>query len=194
MKRTVIVLLCLLVSGCVSIPLSTMWRLSQFTADDLANLDPAGLGVAVDLPDALSLDSARTALKIDLYRETETGEEDTLLAEIARLTTVETGRQVITPLRPASDGRHWHVMRLDSEAQASFRRFQHGFQKRWSPDDGKYFRLVVNPHFSGEDSLTGAHEITVALRLDPADGWFVLLDEAEMDFDELRRADTDSQQ
>lgn len=148
-------------------------------------LDPAGLGVAVQMPDELALDDELVTFNIELFRRDD-DEDQLVLEERASLETVEIGQQVITPLAAASVGRHWHVLRLPLEAQESFRQFQRNFDTFWNEEGEKHFRVTVNPKFANEDSLTGSHRITVALKLDDEDGWFMMFRNAKFDFDELR--------
>jgi hypothetical protein len=53
--------------------------------------------------------------------------------------------------------------------------------------------MSVNPRFANEESLVGKHEVTVALQLSRTDGWFVLLKNAEFEFDDVdvRNASSD---
>lgn len=185
-KRIVLLLAVLSLAGCASMPLGTMWRMMNFTPQDFVALDPAELGVAIKLPDALALDDELVTFDVELYRgEGETAE--LLLRESAQLESVEKGRRTITPLPPADTGRHWHVLKLPAGSHAAFRNFQHEFDSLWHQEDNSgSFRINVNPKFVNQDSLTGAHEITIALRFAESDGWFDLVRDATFDFDEMR--------
>lgn len=186
-KRVVLLGTLLTLAGCASIPLGTMWRMMNFTPQDFVALDPAELEVAIKLPDALALDDELMTFDVELYRgEGEAAE--LLLRETAQLESVEKGRRTITPLRPADVGRHWHVLRLPAGSHAAFRNFQHEFDRLWQLEDNTgSFRINVSPKFVNHDSLTGAHEITVALRFAETEGWFDLVRDATFDFDETRR-------
>jgi hypothetical protein len=126
-KRSLALVLVVTITGCASVPLSTMWRLRNFTPQDVAILDPEDIGVAVQLPDELTLDEDRVTFNIQLFRKAD-DDRELALEERADLETVEVGQRVITPVPAARDGRHWHVLKLSEEALASFRRFQMQFQ------------------------------------------------------------------
>lgn len=186
-KRLILFLAILSLVGCASIPLGTMWRMMNFTPQDFVALDPAELGVAIKLPDALALDDELVTFDVELYRG-EGKDATLLLRESAQLESVEKGRRTITPLPPADPGRHWHVLRLPAGSHSAFRNFQNEFDRLWQQEDNSgSFRINVNPKFVNQDSLTGAHEITIALRFMQTDGWFDLVRDATFDFDEIRR-------
>lgn len=185
-KRLVLLLALLSLAGCANIPFGTMWRMMNFTPQDFVALNPAQLGVAINLPDALALNEELVTFDVALYRG-EGEDAELLLRESAQLASVEKGRRTITPLPPADPDRHWHVLKLPTETHAAFRKFQDEFDRLWQQEDNSgSFEISVNPKFVDQDSLKGTHEITIALSFSEEEGWFDLVRDAPFDFDEMR--------
>lgn len=58
-----------LVGGCVSVPLSTLWKMRNFGPQDLLQLDPAALRVAATTAEGVQPDPAKTTLRIGLVEK-----------------------------------------------------------------------------------------------------------------------------
>ena len=102
-----------LLAGCMSVPLSTMWQLRSFSAEDLAAIDPAELRVASLVePGPSRLDPTRSKLTLTL--DTKAGAPE-VHAFGLRLAQVQGG-----PIMPADDPR-WQVLELDAGGLAAMR-------------------------------------------------------------------------
>lgn len=58
-----------LAAGCVSVPLSTLWKMRRFGPQDLLQLDPAALRVAATTAEGVQPDPAKTTLRIGLVEK-----------------------------------------------------------------------------------------------------------------------------
>ena len=121
-------LLGIALGGCDSIPLSTLWHMSGFSADDIAQLDARQIRAAILLPDGYSLKPGEELLKMDL---TETEAEDSPgLHYSGQLTRVATGRTIPLDV-PAADARHhWELYRLDPAELPALQAFQTQYIER----------------------------------------------------------------
>ena len=60
-----LLVLCLFVGGCGSVPLSTMWRLRNFKTNDIVNLDPNEIKVNIQIPEESGCDPNYAYLTIE---------------------------------------------------------------------------------------------------------------------------------
>lgn len=58
-----------LAGGCVSVPLSTLWKMRDFGPQDLLQLDPAALRVAATTAEGVQPDPAKTRLRIGIIEK-----------------------------------------------------------------------------------------------------------------------------
>ena len=66
MNRAVLLLLCLWLGGCVSIPLSTIVRMSTFDEQDFVALNPDVVRVRITLPQVFKLDAGQSSLGVKI--------------------------------------------------------------------------------------------------------------------------------
>lgn len=104
-----------LLAGCTSIPLGTLWKMRDFGKDDLAAIDPQALRVAGLVEPGPLLDPARSVLTLTLTLTPEQGppERHAFGLRNARLYSAQ--------LVPAGDPR-WQIFELDDTGRAEMRR------------------------------------------------------------------------
>lgn len=108
----------LLITGCASIPLSTLWQMRNFDAADLATVQPRDVRLAglVD-PVPLSIDPAHSQLELRLTPRVE-GASD----EYYRFDLRET--QVYDPRLTPERNPRWQVFALDDASVVTWTRLQ----------------------------------------------------------------------
>lgn len=105
-----IVLLAAVVTGCASVPLSTLWAMRDVGPEDLADIDPAGLRLAVRMePDGVRVDADRSTLRLTLSPRRENA-EPVVVAMGLRPSAVPTAGLV-----PAGES-GWQVFGLDGDS------------------------------------------------------------------------------
>lgn len=109
-----LVLACLLLVGCTSIPLSTLWKMRSFDAADLAAVQPGDVRLAgLVEPAPMRIDPARSKLELQLTPRT-----DGLPVEKYRFGLRET--QVYDPRLNPSRNSRWQVFALDDAGLATW--------------------------------------------------------------------------
>lgn len=185
MKRLSGVALVVLLAGCASIPFSTIWKMSSFSREDLAIIDPAIIGAAVELPENIPLDRDNVALRIEVFEQENNAAP--VLEVKANLETQRTGRDVHPQLPLSANNRNWHLLELDAEGITAFREFQREFSKLIERHDDKLtFRISVYGGFGKALERDEPFEASVWLDLDQPDDWFTLIDRHQFDPRELR--------
>lgn len=162
--------LLLLLGACASIPLSTMWRMRNFGAAELAAIDPAALRVATRMePAQLRLDPAKAQLVLALTPRA--GGPDEVHAMQLREASVANGDLV--PGDPAD----WQVFRLAEHSAAMLREAVPRFTRDMDADyTGATFSVKFG--FTDAGALAGrdALRATVRLALAADQQAFTLLD------------------
>jgi hypothetical protein len=145
----------LMLAGCSSIPLSTLWQLRGFTGDRLTALEPARLRVAarVDSP-AMRLDPHGMRLSLEfISRDTAVVERHEFSLRPAK---------VFDAVLTAPAGRPWTVLELDDAGLQAMR----VLQPKLSDAKARYseFTFSVSSSFDGP-LPTGTREIVMSVRL-----------------------------
>ncbi len=158
-------------AGCASIPLSTMLRMRTFDEAKFAALDPDELRVRVTLSQGFVLDPGRCAVNVNVQSKKRSYREGfTLTEESVAASTVSTS--LFASAKPA---RAW-VLRLADSSKPKFRDLQPmiGTGPTDAIDLDVHVAVPVRPQ-----GATSART-RVGLRLSEADGWFTLIDGAEL--------------
>ena len=166
----------LLLAGCASVPLSTLWKMRDFDARTVQQLEPAALraAIAIEPTAAPKRDSVR--LQLELTRAD--GGTDT--HAFALEPSGEAG--------PRDDNRDYSVWKLDAAGRDALTRVQQALRVAEQADVEAYsaasFSVTFNPDFGGvsPDSAT----LWVQLHLDPEDGWLLLFDEVVVEIAHVR--------
>lgn len=172
---------CLALAACVSVPLSTMVRMSSFDERDFVALDPDVLRVRIKLPEAFVLDPSRSALAVDITADAGVHHgEFTLDPEAAEKVPLSTG-----PFSGDTTGTAY-TLKLSAESRKAFRRLQ-AFVERGPPGQVSIRIIPILSAFPGDaDSVN----VWIDLQLSPSQGYFTLVDAAEVPMDAIREAST----
>jgi hypothetical protein len=158
-------------AGCMSIPVSTLWRLRSFDIDDLLALNPADLRAAV-----LSDPRVRFAyvdLNITLQLKAQ-AEERTVI----RLDALQKGD---ARLERAADNRRWTIFALDAAGIAAFDRLRQGLARARGQSGGSLTLGVSTKEAEVPPDLATRLPLRLDLLLDSKEGWFTLLRETTFD-------------
>lgn len=179
MPRLATALLCLGLAGCASVPLSTMVRMSTFDHRDFVALDADVLRVRVTLPQAFVLDTAKSWLGVEISSPagSHTG-EFRLTQEMMQPREVAAG--VFSDDLPATA----YTLKLADPSRAEFRRLQ-AFVAQGRPGN---VTIRVVPILSSFPPDAPSTRVWIDLQLAAAQGFFTLVDGAELPMDKIREA------
>jgi hypothetical protein len=161
----------LFVAGCTGVPLSTMWKMRGFDAADFAQLDPAAVRAAIQLPEDLAVAADSVQLDVTLGRGEGASHHAIPLREIA------SGRTV-AGLPAAKPGLTWRLLDVAPENLDDFRALQAAMGSRAAaPGDttsGKGLTISVGCRFEEAPDLADAIPVEIRLQLDESEGLFTL--------------------
>ncbi len=177
MKRTVILLVVgLIFGGCYAVPLRTMWRLRNFSAQNVASIDPNKLRAKIILPVDMLLKPGASHIVIGFTDDKGHGDSYKFPLEIVE-------REEIT------QGLFWKklvslsTLRLSRQAVSDFVRFQKGLQTK----ERKHERasVYVSSAFdrsepSKEGETPKPFELSILLKLSAEEDYFTLIDKAKI--------------
>lgn len=167
-------------TGCASVPLGTMMRMSTFNERDFARLDPDVIRVRVTLPEGFSLNAQASTLGVRIGSAA--GVHDSgfeLEQEAAQAAVVADG--LFARSKP---GTAW-TLRLAAPSKERFRELQ-AFVARARADE---IVIRVNPRLTAAPASATTVNVWVDLLLSRAQGWFTLLDAAPVSLERIRRTD-----
>ena len=174
--RAACILAALAMAGCMSIPLATMWQLRNFSAEDVAAVDPAALRVATLVePGNARFDPSRSKLTLTLARKSGTAEPHVFGLRAA---SVQGGAIV-----PTADPR-WQVLELDAQGRAAMRALQPRLAKIREHYTGATFDVSMK---LDEDIPVDVDDVRFSVRLQLAadQAPLVLFDRARIPVDRV---------
>jgi len=177
MKRIVILLVAgLIFVGCSAVPLRTMWRLRNFSAQNVASIDPNELRARIILPVDMPLKPGSSNIVIGL--KDDKGHSDSYKFP---LEVIE--REEITQGLFRKKTVMMSTLRLSPQAVIDFVRFQEGLQAK----ERKHTSASVNVSsaFDGSGPLKEGQtpkpfELSILLKLNADEDYFVLIDKAKV--------------
>jgi hypothetical protein len=176
-RPTAIVLLCLALASCASIPLSTIARMSHFDESDFATLDANAVRIRIALPQGFELDAANSRLRVKLVSGTREREDRfDLEAELVEPGT--RGGGLFSAPVPCTV----HVLRLTGPSRKTFGELQ-AFATEGRID---VIDIGVRPAFAAMPEGATSVTVWIDLLLSPSDGWFTLMDGARVELGVLR--------
>jgi hypothetical protein len=161
----------LLLASCLSVPVSTIWRLRNFSIEDFAALDPQQLQAAVRTDSRVRIEAIDVVIVVQSQGRTLT--EQTLRLQQAL--------QFDPRLEPAAKGRRWFVYGLrqqDAETFSAVRRRILALPR----NDGSAVSVRFAPAQSFVPAeLERALPIRIDVQFDAREGFFTVLRETAVD-------------
>lgn len=176
MKRRALLALAALVAGCSAVPLSTMWRLRSFSADQLFALDPTQLRAAA------RVDSRATMTNVTISLEVEPADGSPR-------------RTYLLPLeQPVSDprlersppDRRWFAFALSRPGLSEYQRIKREYASVSKGSRGTV-KIAASDDGSIPPELKRAFPLRVDVLLDPAEGYFTLISETKLDLSQQKK-------
>ncbi|MEP5766228.1 MAG: hypothetical protein ABJ308_16640 [Halieaceae bacterium] len=180
MNRVCALILLLTISSCSSVPLSTMARMSTFDAEDFVALNPDELQVKVILPEGFELDTETSWLGIDM--SSSAGQHQGVFD--LREKSVESG-EISTgffsePVQSTS-----YLLSLTESSRVKFTDLQQFVGKATA--DAVSIRVV--PKLASRPKDATSVNISVDLRLSESQGFFTLVDSAQLPLGRLMESE-----
>lgn len=176
MKRRALLAVALLLAGCSSVPLSTMWRMRSFDADQLFALDPTELRVAARVDERAVMRNATLSLDIDPADKSG-----------RRAYVIPLEQPVSDPrLERAPADRRWFAFALSKQGLAEYQRIKQEYR---SIPKGSRSTLKISASDDGTipPDLKRDFPLRVDVLLTPAEGYFTLIRETRLDLSQQRK-------
>jgi len=177
MKRTAILLMAVLFfGGCSAVPLRTMWRMRNFSAQNVASIDPNELRAKIILPVDMPLKSDSSNIVIGLTDDNGHSDSYKFKLEIVEREDITQGlfRKKSTTIS---------TFRLSPHVVSDFVQFQKGLQTK----ERKHGKASVNISFDFDrsESLKNGEtlkpfELSILLKLKANEDYLTLIDEAKI--------------
>ena len=177
--------LCLLLWGCVSVPLSTLVRLRAFDERDFSALEADELRVKIQLPEGFGLDAEQSGLGIEIRSAAGVHDATFELDE-----EIVHGVPLPGSLFSSSGTGTEYVLRLSAPSTGKFRELQ-AFVTRARTED---INVKVVPKLSSYPEDATSVKVWISLLLSPTQGYFTLVDGATISLGKLRERRQGAQQ
>lgn len=183
MIRIALLLLSLGMSGCVSVPLSTIVRMSTFDERDFVQLNPDVVRVRIKLPQGFTLNAGKSSLGVNITSAAGVHYgEFKLDQEMAERTQLSKG--MFSEETPGTA----YTLRLSAASRKEFRKLQ-AFVSRGHPGE---IVIAVAPRLSSFPKDVASVNVWIDLLLSESQGYFTLVDAAEIPLEKIREASTGS--
>lgn len=172
-RRGWLALAVLAVAGCLSVPVSTIWKLARFDRAALLAIDPGDLRAAALIDQRATM--KEVTMKVTL------APKDGQPVEYQVLLTEPVNRDARLPAAPK--GRRWEVFALTPDGQRDFLRIREDALKLPAGSSltlGLSAREGIVP-----PELTRSFPLRLDLLLDAKEGWFTVLKDTELDLTRL---------
>ena len=176
MKRRSLLALALLAGGCTSVPVSTMWRLRSFNAEQLFALDPAHLRAAA------RVDSRATMKNVTISLDVEPPD-----GSARRTYLIPLEQPVDDPRleRPPAN-RRWFAFGLSKPGLAEYQRIKREYASVAKGSRGT-LKIAAADDGTIPPDLKRAFPLRVDVLLDPAEGFFTLISETKLDLSQQKK-------
>jgi hypothetical protein len=177
MKRTIILLaVALIFSGCSAVPLRTLWRLRNFSVQDVTSIDPNELRARIILPVDMPLKPGGSNIVIGLTDDK--GQSDSYKFPLEIIEREEITHGLFRKKHVAMS-----TLRLSREAVSDFERFQKELQTK-ERKHGRASVYVFSAFDRSESSKEGEapkpFELSILLKLCEEEDYFTLIDKAKV--------------
>jgi hypothetical protein len=170
MKRRALLAATALLAACSSVPVSTMWRLRNFTPDKLFELDPTELRAAAYVDTRAVMKNAKIELDITPAD-----------GSPVRTYVIPLDQPVSDPRleRPAPD-RRWYAFALSPQGLAEYQRIKREYAMVPKGSRGTLKISAADDNATPPD-LKRSFPLRIDILLDPAEGYFTLISETRLD-------------
>jgi hypothetical protein len=179
LRRIASTALCLWLSGCVSVPLSTIVRMATFDERDFVQLDPDVIRVRLKLVEGFVLDPGKSTLGVKIASEA--GDH---FGEFKLDKVTESRAELAKGMFSSDVMGNEYTLKLAAQSKKEFRKLQ-SFVGKGRPGQVTIFIAPILSSYPKEARTTN---VWIDLLLSVDDGFFTLLDGAEVPMGGIRAA------
>jgi hypothetical protein len=169
LKSLTVLTAALLLGGCTSVPVSTMWKMARFDRAELLAIDPAQLRAAALIDTRATMKHVTITAKLTPAGGTPT--------EYAIALTAPVERDTRLPNAPA--GRRWEIFGLTPAGQRDFLRLRESALQ--APKGSELAVSVSAREGTVPPDLAKGFPLRLDLLLDAQEGWFTVLKDSKID-------------
>lgn len=174
--RTTVLLMVLMLCGCMSVPLATMWQMRNFEASDLMQVQPEQIRLAGKIdPAPIAIVPARSHLALVLVPRAQGA------ADVQYEFGLRNARLSESGLVPSADPR-WQVFELDDKGIAAWKRLQPELINLKANYQGATFKFEFKTE-GNAPAGTDAWITSARLQLGPSQQPLTLMDRARIPID-----------
>lgn len=176
MKRRALFAFAALLAGCASVPLSTVWRLRSFGAEQLFALDPTQLRAAARVDARASMKNVTIGLEV---KPADGSPSRTYLIPLEQ--------PVHDPrLERAPADRRWFAFALSPKGLTEYQRIKREYASIPKGSHGTV-KIAASDDGAVPAELKRAFPLRVDVLLDPAEGYFTLISETRLDLSQAQK-------
>lgn len=176
MKKILLFIISLSLCGCTSIPIATMVKMSTFGWEDFQAINSEEVKVKITVPDGFVLNADKSWVGVDVNSSSGAHYGVFNLEEFERPYS-EQQKNFFTNKKVTV-----YNLRFDSLSKDKFDQLQ-GFLSHSEADD---IAIRVVPKLDSFPTTAKNVEVSIDIQFSSADGYFTLIDKAELSLDKLR--------
>lgn len=179
MHRIATILLILLVSGCASIPISTMLKLSSFDEDSFLLLEGEQVRAQVAVSQPYTINFDKTKLTLDT--ETDLGTRH-FAFPLTLLSETEIPEEI--GFFSSRKAQTQYTFKISDEGLTNFTELQRAIEEKQRAQSKAGFSFMVSAGFNEEPLPNEIIVVSINLQLSEEDGYFALIENAEIEVEE----------
>lgn len=172
----------MLLAGCLSIPISTLYKLSTMSDEDVLAMNPAELRAAVELPDDVPVDPKKIVVGFCFVKD---DNDPVGIGGRWPVQQIASGRYVAAGLPTAPVGRTQYLFRASDEAQAKL----NTILATARADRKAYGKAKIDIRLDAGDAPAAIKSYRTSgwFLISPRQGYLKLLDDYTVDLEALRK-------
>lgn len=174
MKKIIIILAFMILQGCSSIPLSTMWKMKSFDQDDFTQISPQHLRAKLRINKQITINDESLTLFFSFKSDSEELEEELALKLLS------TSSNKVARWFSEDEQEYSYEFRLNEASMRAFKRIQQSsIAKRINNKEEREVNFSATWKLG--DNKPEIYKFSIDLQFDPKDGYFTLLEGVELD-------------
>ena len=174
MKKIIVIFIFFVLSGCANIPLTTLFKFSTFDESDFVAIDGSQIKSKITISEPLTISEEKSKLSVNIENNLGSRQFTFPLVLVSEKKIPE--EKGFFTSKPAQIEQ---VFKISEQGLVSLNDLQNSLS-----DDENNIGFSVNVDFNEEPELGDTVTFSIQLQLDEKDGFFTLVDNFELNFDE----------